>query len=150
MENQFVIFKLGEEHYGVNIVTVESIIKVQEITKMPHVPDFVEGITNLRGVVIPVIDLRKRFKLPQAAETKDTRIIVVEMNGVMAGMVVDAVTEVVRVPEDNIEPPSPMVSSVDTAFITGIAKVDTRLIILLDLSKILTVTEKERLQTVMA
>ncbi len=150
MENQFVIFKLEEEHYGVNIVTVESIIKVQEITKMPHVPDFVEGITNLRGVVIPVIDLRKRFNLPQTAETKDTRIIVVEMNGVMAGMVVDAVTEVVRVPEDNIEPPSPMVSSVDTAFITGIAKVDKRLIILLDLSKVLTGAEKEHLQAVVA
>lgn len=150
MENQFVIFKLEEEHYGVNIITVESIIKVQEITKMPHVPDFVEGITNLRGVVIPVIDLRKRFNLPQTAETKDTRIIVVEMNGVMAGMVVDAVTEVVRVPEDNIEPPSPMVSSVDTAFITGIAKVDKRLIILLDLSKVLTGAEKEHLQAVVA
>ncbi len=150
MENQFVIFQLGEEHYGVNIVAVESIIKVQEITKMPHVPDFVEGITNLRGVVIPVIDLRKRFKLPQINETKDTRIIVVEMNGVMAGMVVDAVTEVVRVPEDNIEPPSPMVSTVDTAFVTGIAKVDKRLIILLDLSKILTGTEQEHLQTVLA
>ncbi len=150
MENQFVIFKLEEEHYGVNIVTVESIIKVQEITKMPHVPDFVEGITNLRGVVIPVIDLRKRFSLPQTVETKDTRIIVVEMNGVMAGMVVDAVTEVVRVPEDNIEPPSPMVSSVDTAFITGIAKVDKRLIILLDLSKVLTGAEKEHLQAVVA
>lgn len=150
MENQFVIFKLGNEFYGVNIIAVESIIKMQEITKMPHVPDFVEGITNLRGMVIPVIDLRKRFRMSQIAETKDTRIIVVEMNGVMAGMVVDAVTEVVRVAEDDIEPPSPMVNTVDTAFITGIAKVDKRLIILLDLSRVLTVAEKEHLHAVIA
>ncbi len=146
MENQYVIFKLGDEHYGVNIVAVESIIKVQEITKMPHVPSFVEGITNLRGAVIPVIDLRKRFGLPQGEETKDTRIVVVEMGNITAGMVVDAVTEVVHVAAENIEPPSPMVSTVDTAFITGIAKVDQRLIILLDLREVLTVDERENLQ----
>lgn len=146
MENQYVIFKLGNEYYGVNIVAVESIIKVQEITKMPHVPSFVEGITNLRGAVIPVIDLRKRFDLPQGEETKDTRIVVVEMGNITAGMVVDAVTEVVHVAAENIEPPSPMVSTVDTAFITGIAKVDQRLIILLDLRKVLTVDERENLQ----
>ncbi len=150
MENQYVIFKLGGEHYGVNIVAVESIIKVQEITKMPHVPNFIEGITNLRGAVIPVIDLRKRFDLPQGEETKDTRIVVVEMGNITAGMVVDAVTEVVHVATDDIEPPSPMVNTVDTAFITGIAKVDRRLIILLDLRKVLTVDERENLHAAIA
>lgn len=148
MENQYVIFKLADEHYGVNIVSVESIIKVQEITKMPHVPNFVEGLTNLRGAVIPVIDLRKRFDLSASEETKDTRIIVVEMGNITAGMVVDAVTEVVHVAGNNVEPPSPMVSTVDTAFITGIAKVDHRLIILLDLNKVLTVAEREHLSSV--
>lgn len=150
MENQYVIFKLADEHYGVNIIAVESIIKVQEITKMPHVPDFIEGITNLRGAVIPVIDLRKRFGMQPTTETKDTRIIVVEMNGVMAGMVVDAVTEVARIPDGDIALPSPMVSTVDTAFITGIAKMERRLIILLDLSRVLTAAEKADLQTAIA
>ena len=145
MENQFVIFKLENEHYGVNIVSVESIIKVQEITKMPHVPDFVEGLTNLRGAVIPVIDLRKRFDLNATEETKDTRIIVVEMGNITAGMVVDAVTEVVHMSADDVEPPSPMVSTVDTDFITGIAKIKKRLIILLDLSKVLSVEERQHL-----
>ncbi len=150
MENQLVIFKLADEYYGVNIVAVESIIKVQEITRMPHVPDFVEGITNLRGAVIPVIDLRKRLDLPQMEETKDTRIIVVEMDGITAGMIVDAVTEVLRVSGEDIEPPSPMVNTVDTAFITGIAKVDNRLVILLDLSKVLSVKEQADLRAIPA
>lgn len=150
MENQYVVFKLEDEFYGVNIATVESIIKVQDITKMPHMPDFVEGITNLRGKVIPVIDLRKRFKLHSAAENDDTRIVVVEIDGIMAGMVVDMVTEVLRVSDDNIEPPSPMVSTVNTAFITSIAKVEDRLIILLDLGKILTIEEQGHLEASIA
>ena len=150
MEQQYVIFNLADEFYGVNIATVESIIKVQGITKMPHMPDFVEGITNLRGKVIPVIDLRKRFQLAAAEENDDTRIVVVEIGGIMAGMVVDRVTEVLRVPDDNIEPPSPMVSTVSTAFITNIAKVEDRLIILLDLSKILTIEEQGSLQVSVA
>jgi len=150
MEQQYVIFNLADEFYGVNIATVESIIKVQGITKMPHMPDFVEGITNLRGKVIPVIDLRKRFQLAAAEENDDTRIVVVEIGGIMAGMVVDRVTEVLRVPDDNIEPPSPMVRTVSTAFITNIAKVEDRLIILLDLSKILTIEEQGSLQVSVA
>lgn len=150
MENQYVVFKLEDEFYGVNIATVESIIKVQDITKMPHMPDFVEGITNLRGKVIPVIDLRKRFKLHSAAENDDTRIVVVEIDGIMAGMVVDMVTEVLRVSDDNIEPPSPMVSTVNTAFITSIAKVEDRLIILLDLGEILTIEEQGHLEASIA
>lgn len=150
MEHQYVIFHLADEFYGVNIATVESIIKVQDITRMPHMPDFVEGITNLRGKVIPVIDLRKRFQLPAAEENDDTRIVVVEIGNIMAGMVVDMVTEVLRVSDDSIEAPSPMVSTVSTAFITSIAKVDDRLIILLDLSKILTIEEQGSLQTSIA
>lgn len=149
MEQQYVIFNLADEFYGVNIATVESIIKVQDITRMPHMPNFVEGITNLRGKVIPVIDLRKRFQLPATEENDDTRIVVVEIDGIMAGMVVDRVTEVLRVSDENIEPPSPMVSTVSTAFITSIAKVEARLIILLDLGKILTIEEQGHLQASM-
>jgi purine-binding chemotaxis protein CheW len=146
MENQLVIFKLGNEHYGVNIAAVESIIKLQDITSVPRAPEFVEGVTNLRGTVLPVIDLRRRFGLPPEENTKDTRIVVIEMNGSVVGMIVDAVTEVLRISQEAIEPPSPLVTTIDSAFITGIAKVAGRLVILLDLSKIFSIHEKVDLQ----
>ncbi len=141
MENQLVVFRLAQEHYGVDIAVVEGIIKMQAITAVPHAARFVEGVTNLRGTVLPVVDMRRRFGLPLGEQTKDTRIIVVEMDGVTVGMVVDAVHEVMRVPVEDIEPPAPMVTTVDSAFITGIAKVEDRLIILLDLAKVLTIQE---------
>ncbi|MCG3210022.1 MAG: Chemotaxis protein CheW [Anaerolineae bacterium] len=146
MENQLVVFKLASENYGVDIAAVEGIIKMQTITKMPHTPAFVEGVTNLRGAVLPVVDMRKRFGLAAHEETKDTRIIVVEMDGLTVGVIVDSVNEVLRVPIDDIEPPSPMVTTVDSAFVTGIAKVADRLIILLDLRKVLSVQEQKALQ----
>jgi len=113
---------------------------------MPHSLSFVEGITNLRGKVIPVIDLRKRFSLSSISETKDTRIIVIGIDTVTAGMIVDAVTEVLRVSDNDIEQTPMMVNAVDSAFITGIAKVGGRLIVLLDLRKILSTEEKIDLQ----
>ncbi|HDQ72899.1 MAG TPA: chemotaxis protein CheW [Chloroflexi bacterium] len=147
MEIQVVVFSLAEENYGVDINAVEGIIKMQAITKVPKAPSFVEGITNLRGYVLPVIDLRKRFGLPAAEPDKETRIVHVEMDGVRVGMLVDAVTEVLRVTEEDIEPPSPLVTTVDSAFITGIAKVDERLIILVDLVKVLSIEEQANLKT---
>jgi purine-binding chemotaxis protein CheW len=147
MENQVVIFRVGNELYGVDIASVESIIKMQAITAVPHAPQFVEGVTNLRGIILPVIDLRKRFGLSQVEETKDSRIIVVAMDGTKLGMVVDAVSEVLSIPEGTVEPPSPLVSTVDTAFISGIAKLDGRLVILVNLEKIFSRVEKEELQS---
>lgn len=148
MEQQLVIFDLANEHYGVGITAVEGIIKMQAITKVPHAPPFVEGVTNLRGEVLPVIDLHKRFGLDATeVDSKNTRIVVVELAGQKVGMIVDAVSEVLRVPEEAIEPPSPIVTTVDSAFIRGIAKVGERLIILLDLGRILTQHEQGQLQT---
>jgi len=133
-----VIFALGDEQYGVDIDSVESIIRPKSITAVPRAPDFVEGVTNLRGTVLPVVNLHRRFGLPEQNAGKDTRIIVAESDGNKVGMMVDAVLEVRRVPEAAIEPPSPLVTTVDSAFITGIAKVgDDRLIILLDLEQVL-------------
>jgi purine-binding chemotaxis protein CheW len=146
MENQLVVFMLAKEHYGVRIAVVESIIKLQPITAVPCSPAFVEGVTNLRGRVLPVIDLRKRFGLPAEESTKDTRIVVVEMNGTLVGMIVDAVSEVLRVPAESVESPSPIITTVDSAFITGIAKVGERLIVLLDLEKVLSPEEKTELK----
>ena len=162
MENQLVVFNLANEHYGVDIAAVDGIVEMRPITAIPRAPGsssrlWVRGITNLRGEVLPVIDLRKRFGLPAGEATKETRIVNVEMEGTKVGMIVDAVTEVLRVAEEDIEPPSPLITPVDSArsmsgFITGIAKVDDgpgtpgRLIILLDMAKVLSTEEKADLQ----
>jgi len=137
MDKQYVVFDLGGEHYGVDIAAVEGIIKLQLITSVPHAPAFIEGVTNLRGKVLPVVDLRRRFNLLAGATSKETRIVVVEMNGATVGMIVDGVSEVLQVSDEAVEPPSPIVMTIDSAFIRGIAKVDDRLIILLDLSQVL-------------
>jgi purine-binding chemotaxis protein CheW len=148
MEHQLVVFDLANEHYGVDIAAVEGIIKMQSITVVPHTPAFVEGVTNLRGEVLPVIDLRKRFGLPlDQARGKDTRIVVVEIDGKKVGMVVDAVSEVLRVSDQAIEPPSPIVTTVDSAFIRGIAKVGERLIILVELARVLSTEEQAGLHS---
>ena len=148
MDRQLVILKLGREHFGVDISAVESIIKAQEITSVPQSLDFVEGITNLRGAVLPVIDLRKRFGIQIQEESNDTRIVVINNGQSKIGMVVDGVSEVLTIGEEIIEPTPAVVSSLDTTFITGIAKLEDRLIILLDLDKTLSSEEKEVLHTV--
>lgn len=145
MERQLVVFDIGNEHFGVNIIDVDSIIKMQEIISVPMSLNFVEGITTLRGQVLPVIDLRKRLNVPLTEKTNETRIIVINMEGSKVGMIVDAVSEVLTIQEETIEATPVMVSNVDTAFITGIAKVDSRLIILLDLEKIFSSKEKAAL-----
>jgi purine-binding chemotaxis protein CheW len=145
MEQQLVIFDLGGEQYGLDISTVEGIIKMQAITKMPKAPSFVEGVTNLRGMVVPVIDLRKRFGLPNLEATKNTRIVVVFLDRTKVGMIVDGVSEVLRVPDDAIEPTPPMVTTVNTAFIKGIAKLENILVTLLDLDNVLTLEEQAKI-----
>lgn len=145
-EAHLVVFGLAGEHYGVDIGIVSSIIKKQDITVVPRAAEFIEGVTNLRGTVLPVIDLRARFGLPGGDETKDTRIVVVELDGVQVGMVVDSVSQVMRIPAAAIEPPSPIVTTVDSAFITGIAKTEGRLVILLDMGRVLSEMERSELE----
>lgn len=136
-----VVFALATEYYAVDIFVVESILRMQPITEVPFTAPYVEGVTNLRGTVLPVLDLRKRFDLVVGDITGDTRIIVVELNDERVGLVVDRVTEVLQLPHEAIEPPSPMVMTVDSAFITGVAKVDERLVILIDLQTVLSIEE---------
>ncbi len=136
-EKQLVVFDLAEETYGVDIGSVREIIRIQEITNVPRTPDFVEGVINLRGNVIPVIDLRKRFGLREAEATKDTRIVVVDIDGNDIGVVVDAVNEVLRLPADAVEPPTGVTTTADSDYLLGIAKLENRLVILLDLQKAL-------------
>jgi purine-binding chemotaxis protein CheW len=146
MEQQMVVFELSGEHYGVSISAVESIIKMQAITVVPHAPAFVEGVTNLRGKVLPVIDLRARFGLDARQQSKDSRIVVVAIQKTEVGMIVDSVSEVLTIADEDIEPPPPMVTTVDSAFITGIAKLDKTLVILLDLSRVLSMDEQVALE----
>ncbi|MBO8167949.1 MAG: chemotaxis protein CheW [Thermoanaerobacteraceae bacterium] len=146
IEEQLVVFQLSGETYGIEIANVHEIIRMQDITDIPRTPDFVEGVINLRGRIIPVIDLRKRFDLEVSEYTQASRIIVVEVEGVTVGMIVDSVSEVLRLPTNNIEPPPAMVSSVDAAYLRGVGKLDEQLIILLNLNKVLEKDEKEQLK----
>lgn len=145
---QLVVFDLGGESYGVDIAAVNTIIRMQEITRIPRSAEFVEGVINLRGSIIPVIDLRKRFGLEVSQATKASRIVVVEAVGQMIGMIVDAVAETLRLPSDAIEPPSPVVASIDSEYLRGVGKQDNRLVILLDIEKVLTAKEMSSLAAV--
>jgi purine-binding chemotaxis protein CheW len=149
MEKQLVIFELGAENFGIDIASVEGINKMLEITKIPQAPIYMEGITNLRGSVLPVIDLQKRFGMEVQERTNETRIMVANVEGVKIGMVVSAVSEVLTIEDNIIEPPPPMVSNVNSEFIIGVAKIDKRLVILLDLAKVLSVEEKNQVNRVM-
>jgi|GEM_PF-406085 len=133
---QLVIFTLAGESYGVSIGTVSGIERIQEVTKGPRTADYVEGVINLRGRIIPVVDLRKVFYLPLSDETKDTRIVVMDIGGKPIGCLVDEVTEVLRIPADSVEPPSSVITSSDSHYLLGIAKLEDRMIILLDLDKL--------------
>ena len=144
-ERQLVVFDLSGEAYGVNIETVREIIRMQAVTYVPDTPDFVEGVINLRGNVNPVVDLRKRFGLNVGEETDDTRIVVVDIGGESIGVTVDAVTEVLRSTEDAVEPTSALITTEDSFYIEGIAKLGDRLLILLDLERVLSTEERDAL-----
>ena len=141
MERQLVIFELASESYGIEIAHVESIIKIQEITRVPKCPDFVEGITNLRGTVLPVIDLAKRFGIPEQKRNNDTRIIVVSLDSMKVGMIVTAVSEVLTIDDSVIDPAPAIVTTINSSFISGIARIEKRLIIMLNLDQILSKEE---------
>ncbi|HON41793.1 MAG TPA: chemotaxis protein CheW [Bacillota bacterium] len=149
-EMQLVVFELGDESYGVDISRVQDINRMQEITEIPHAPESVVGVINLRGRVIPVIDLRKRFGLPEAPHTKDTRIVVVHLDDNLIGVIVDAVSQVLRIPADIVEPPSPVLAGVDSRYLRGIAKLDEKLVILLDLDFVLSRREQEAISEVLS
>ncbi|PKM80060.1 MAG: chemotaxis protein CheW [Firmicutes bacterium HGW-Firmicutes-14] len=137
-DKQFVVFQLGGETYGIEISRVREIIVMQELTTLPRTAEYVKGIINLRGTVIPVYDLAGKFGLDSSAATKSTRIMVVEVKGYTVGMIVDMVSEVVRIPPEVIEPPSSlMTNGLNEQFIEGIANYSDRLIIILNLGNTL-------------
>ncbi len=145
---QLVTFSIGEEEFGVDILKVQEIIRTMEITKVPKAPEFVEGVINLRGKVIPIIDLRKRFGMATRDHDKNTRIIVIEINNMIVGFVVDSVSEVLRISADTVEPPPPVVAGVESEYIKGVGKLADRLLIMLDLDRLLSREEKDILNQV--
>jgi purine-binding chemotaxis protein CheW len=137
-ERQVVVFELANEKYGTEIGSVREIIRMPTVTQMPGTPEHVRGVINLRGRVIPVVDLRARFRLPTTELTESTRVLVVDILGESIGVVVDAVTEVRRVPSGSVEAPGATTTTEESYYIDGIAKQDEHLLILLDLERALT------------
>ncbi len=147
-EIQLVTFNIGEEEYGIPITSVQEINRLQEITRVPRAPSFVEGVTNLRGEVIPMVDLRKRFEIEEKERDDRTRLVIVNIDGKKTGFIVDRVNEVARIQRRNIDPPPALLSAqIDLNFVSGLAKAgEDRMIIILDAEKVLSEEEVQALK----
>ncbi|HEY4716583.1 MAG TPA: chemotaxis protein CheW [bacterium] len=140
-----VVFSLGKELYGLGIDSVHEIVRVPDITSLPDSPVFLEGVINLRGKIISVIDLRKRFRLEGTAEITAAKILVIENEGNKIGILVDSVAEVLKIQPDAVEKPPEIVSAIGIDYIKGVIKVEEKLIIILEIKKILSVEEMKKL-----
>jgi len=136
-EEQLVTFTLGQEEFGVDIMKVQEIIHIPPITRVPKAPDYVEGVINLRGNIIPVVNLRKRFGMTTDQESELSRIVVLQFDGKVFGVRVDAVTEVLRLDSQAVEPPPPVALGMDSHFIRGVGKIGERLLILLNVERLM-------------
>lgn len=145
---QLVSFTIGNEEFGVDILYVQEINRMIQVTKVPNAPNFVEGVINLRGRVIPVIDLRTKMGMPKKEADNNTRIVVIEISGKTVGFIVDAVKEVLRIPSSITEPPPQIVAGINSEYIKSVGKLEDRLLILIDLEKILSAGETEKLSSV--
>lgn len=134
---QLVTFIIEKEEFGIDILNVQEIIKPVDITRVPNSSPYVKGVINLRGRIVPVVDLRARFHLPQRTPDKETRIVVVELEDKVVGFLMDAVKQVIRIDRAIIEPPPPQATSVDSNYLKGVAKLEDRLLTLLDLHNLL-------------
>jgi purine-binding chemotaxis protein CheW len=141
-ETQLVVFVLAKEEFACNIADVREVLKMIRVTPLPRSLDFVEGVINLRGEVIPVIDLRKRFNLPSVERTDESRIIIVEVEERMVGLTVDSVSEVIRLSNKQIQEAPNQVAGEQTNLIMGVGKIDDRMLIILNLERILTSEEQ--------
>ena len=145
---QLVTFKLENEEFGVDILKVQEINRMLTITKIPNAPPFVEGVINLRGKIIPIVDLRKRLGFNSRAYDKSTRIIVVELDGLVLGFIVDSVSEVLRVSESTVEPPPSIMGGIESDYIEGVGKLDNRLLILLELGKVFATKDRKDMESI--
>jgi purine-binding chemotaxis protein CheW len=135
-EQQFVAFRLGSEEYGISILQVQEIKRMTDITRVPYTPPYVKGVINLRGSVLPVIDLKIRLNLPSQECNENTRIIIVKLEEYSVGMIVDEVSEVLWLPADQIEPSPSFVGTVEAEYIRGVGKLEDRLLILLNMENV--------------
>jgi len=133
---QLVSFSVASEEYGLDILRVQEIIRTQQLTRVPNLPDYVEGVINLRGKVIPVVALRRRLGLESVVSDKNTRIVVVDVHGQTLGFIVDAVSEVLRISADTVEP-TPRIGAVEREYISGVGKLESRLLLMLDLERLM-------------
>ena len=147
-DRKVIVFQLEDEEYAVSVHQVGSIERIQPITRVPRTADFVKGVINLRGAVTPVIDLRLRFGLQETDVNELTRIIVVYFDDMETGLIADAANDVIDIPEEAIEPPPEVVGAVDIDYIEGVAKLEDRSLILLDLENVLTRAELNELKAV--
>ena len=146
-EIQLVVFKIGNQEYGLYITELREIVKPLPITPIPRAPECIEGVVNLRGTVLAIIDLAKRLDLGRASHSEKTRIIIVEIGEHTVGMIVDEVIEVLRIPQSNIVSTQEIIeTNLSHKYITGVGKLEDRLIILINLNEILTVEEIEQVQ----
>ena len=143
--NQYVSFILSDERYAIDIMSVEEIIKLIEVTPVPKAPDFVGGIINMRGKVIPVVDLKNRLNLGESEETPETRIMITAIKDKTVGFIVDAVEEVLRIEPDLVEKAPGVATSIDSNYIRGVARTDKGLIIILNVNKLFSSYEEDQL-----
>jgi purine-binding chemotaxis protein CheW len=144
-ELHIVGFRIGRESFGVPISLVHEIVRIPEITAVPESPDFVEGVINLRGKIVPVVDLRKRFGENEIKPSKKNRILVAEVETKMVGLIVDSASEVMKIPEGEVEQPPNIFEEGELNYVTGVGKLHGRLIILVDLTRVLQKGELRRL-----
>lgn len=142
---QLISFTVGEEEYGLELLRVKEVIRVRQVTWLPRAPSCVKGIINLRGDVIPIVDLRERFGLDAAEQTAMSRVIVVEVGGQAVGMTVDSASQVVRVPADQFDPPPTVMGQGSRDFITAVGKMGEKLVIMIDVDMILSTEEMSQI-----
>ncbi|OCT13795.1 chemotaxis protein CheW [Paenibacillus pectinilyticus] len=146
-EKKVIVFALGSEEYGVEVEKVRTIERMQPMTRVPKAPEFIKGVINLRGVVIPIIDLRARFALEEVASTDATRIIIVSAAEFEVGLIVDSANDVIDVDTDNINTPPEVVGGIKAKYLDGIARVgENRLLVLLNLEQVLNRSEIQQLE----
>lgn len=143
LEFKVIVFELQKEEYALSVDRVGAIERIQPITRIPETANFVKGVINLRGVIIPIIDLRLRFGLPEVELTDANRIIIVHFEDKEVGLIVDGANDVIDIPQDSIEAPPEVIDSVDVDYIDGVVKLDERLLVLLNLEKVLATDEKD-------
>lgn len=146
---EYLVFQLGKEEFGVDILKVQEIRGCDRVTRIPSVPDFITGVTNLRGVIVPIVDLRIRFHLPEVTQDENTVVIILNLNDRIVGIVVDGVVDVLSMTEDQIKPAPDVASVLAGRYLLGLGVLDNRMIILVNIEKLLSREEMDLMDSVM-